>query len=249
MRLTEDVYLVGGSPSVGFGLSGEIDSHVYCIDGGGELALIDCGMAAGDSMERIFANVREDGLDPARIGSLFVTHYHTDHTGGAAAFRERLGLKVGISHEGAQTLRTADGYWTGLDRAKQAGFYAADYVYRPCPVDRELHDGEQVRIGELTLTMYETPGHCNGHGCYLLQGRTRRYLFTGDCVFFGGEILLQNIPDCDIQRYATSIAKLAELEYEAFLPGHMAICLSNGTQHVRAAQAQFSKMFLPKQLI
>src|SRR5437667_5317979 len=87
LRLTEDVYLVGGSPSVGFGLSGEIDSHVYCIDGGGELALIDCGMAVGDSLERIFANLREDGLDPARIGSLFVTHYHTDHAGGAANFR------------------------------------------------------------------------------------------------------------------------------------------------------------------
>src|SRR5690349_22579010 len=28
----------------------------------------------------------------SRIGSLFVTHYHTDHAGGAAAFRERLGL-------------------------------------------------------------------------------------------------------------------------------------------------------------
>jgi hypothetical protein len=28
MRLTEDVYLVGGGSANGFGLSGELDSHV-----------------------------------------------------------------------------------------------------------------------------------------------------------------------------------------------------------------------------
>ncbi len=249
MRLTEDVYLVGGSPSVGFGLSGEIDSHVYCIDGGSELALVDCGMAAGTSLEEILANIRDDGLDPGKLGSLFITHYHTDHAGGAAAFRRRLGLKVGISHEGAEALRTADEYWTGLGLAKRAGFYPQDYVYEPCPVDRELHDGDTIPIGEVALTMYETPGHCNGHGCYLLQGRRKRYLFTGDCVFFGGEILLQNIPDCNIQRYAASVAKLAELEYDAFLPGHMALSLRDGTRHVRAAHAAFEKLLPPKQLL
>jgi glyoxylase-like metal-dependent hydrolase (beta-lactamase superfamily II) len=249
MRLTEDVYLVGGGTAFAFGLSENVDSHVYCIDGGGELALIDCGMATGGSFEDILRNLRDDGLDPGKIGALYVTHYHADHAFGAAAFRERLGLKVGISHEGAAALRTGDEYWTGFGLARASGFYAADLTYPPCAVDRELRDGDTLRVGELELTMYESPGHCNGHGCYLLQGRRRRYLFTGDCVFFGGEILLQNIPDCNIQRYAESVAKLARLEYDAFLPGHQAISLRDGTRHVRAAHAVFSKQFPPKQMI
>ncbi len=249
MRLTEDVYLVGGGPSVGFGLSEDIDCHVYCIDGGDELALIDCGMAVGTSLDQILDNVRADGLDPDRIRYLYITHYHTDHAGGAAKFRDRLGLKVCISHEGAEALRTGDESAFSLDIAKRVGFYPASYVYDPCPVDRELHDGDTQRIGQVELTMYETPGHCNGHACYLLQGREKRYLFTGDCVFFGGEILLQNIPDCNIQRYAASVDKLATLEYDAFMPGHMGFSLRNGTRHVRAAQAAFNQLMPPKQMM
>ena len=249
MRLTEDVYLVGGGPSVGFGLSGDIDCHVYCIDGGSELALVDCGMALGSSLDEILANVREDGLDPGKIRTLCLTHYHADHAFGAAAFRQRLGLAVAISHEGAEALRTGDEYWTGFGLAKSVSFYPPELTFPACPVDRALRDGDEVRVGELALTMYETPGHCNGHACYLLQGRRKRYLFTGDCVFFGGEILLQNIPDCSIQRYAASVAKLAPLEYDAFLPGHMALSLRDGTRHVRAAQAAFEKLLPPKQML
>jgi glyoxylase-like metal-dependent hydrolase (beta-lactamase superfamily II) len=249
MRLTEDVYLVGGSASVGFGLSEEIDSHVYCIDGGDALALIDCGMAVGTSMDQILDHVSDDGLDPDRIRALFITHYHADHAGGAAKFRARLGLNVYISHEGAAALRNGDEEAVSLAAGKRAGFYDPSYVYEPCEVDLELHDGDIQRIGELELTMYESPGHCNGHACYLLQGRHRRYLFTGDCVFFGGEILLQNIHDCNIQRYAESVARLARLEYDAFLPGHMALSLRDGTRHVRAAQAAFEKLLPPKQML
>ena len=40
MKLTQDLYVVGGG-RFGFGLSGELDCHVYVLDGGSELALID----------------------------------------------------------------------------------------------------------------------------------------------------------------------------------------------------------------
>jgi glyoxylase-like metal-dependent hydrolase (beta-lactamase superfamily II) len=69
MRLTEDVHLIGGSSVNGFGLSGGMDSHIYVLDGGSSLALIDCGMAEGDSIERIVHHMAEGGLDPDRLGS------------------------------------------------------------------------------------------------------------------------------------------------------------------------------------
>ena len=78
--------MVGGGVTNAFGLSDDPDCHVYLIDGGDELALIDCGMAYGDSLERILGNVRAEGLDPARITKVIVTHYHMDHAGGAARF-------------------------------------------------------------------------------------------------------------------------------------------------------------------
>src|SRR5918911_4428055 len=108
MRLTEDVCLVGGGSAFGFGLSGEIDSHVYLIDGGDELALVDCGLADGDSLQEILNHAREDGLDTDRLQYLLLTHYHMDHAGGAARFRETLGLEVCAGAEAALAIRTGD---------------------------------------------------------------------------------------------------------------------------------------------
>ena len=42
MRLTRSVYLVGGG-TLAFGLSDDYDCHVYVIDGGEEMALVDAG--------------------------------------------------------------------------------------------------------------------------------------------------------------------------------------------------------------
>src|SRR5262245_46504204 len=106
VRITNEVYVVGGGVTNAFGLSEDPDCHVYLIDGGDELALIDCGMADGDSLERILSNVRNDGLDPARITKIIVTHYHIDHAGGAADFRDRLGVDVVAPAGAAPALRT-----------------------------------------------------------------------------------------------------------------------------------------------
>ena len=94
MRITDEVYLVGGGATLAFGLSDDPDCHVYLIDGGGELALVDCGMADGTSLTRIVANIEAEGLAVGRLRKLLLTHYHMDHAGGAGRFRERFGLQV-----------------------------------------------------------------------------------------------------------------------------------------------------------
>ena len=81
MKLTDDVYLVGGG-DYGFNLTHRLDCHTYLIDGGGELALVDAGFGPGT--DEILDLIRADGYDPARIGKILVTHYHADHAGGSA---------------------------------------------------------------------------------------------------------------------------------------------------------------------
>jgi glyoxylase-like metal-dependent hydrolase (beta-lactamase superfamily II) len=249
MRITDEVYLVGGGANICFGLSDDPDCHVYLIDGGEELALIDCGMAAGDSLERILANVRADGLDPAKITAIIATHYHMDHAGGAARFRDRLGVDVIAPEGAAHALRTGDERAVALDVAKAAGFYAQDYRFEPVEVAREVREGERIRVGQLELEVFETEGHCDGHASYLLHGRERRYLFAGDAVFSGGRVVLQNIHDCSIQKSAASIEKLAALEFDALLPGHAAICLDDGKRHVDLAFQACQSLFVPKNLV
>ena len=246
MRITDEVYLVGGGPSLAFGLSADPDCHVYLIDGGDELALVDCGL--GPSLDRIAANVEREGLDPARLRTLLLTHYHMDHAGGAARCRERFGLRVLAPREAAPALRAGDERAVALDAAKAAGIYPTDYRFEPVAVDGELAEGDRVRLGRLELEVFDTPGHCDGHASFLLHGRDRRYLFAGDAVFARGRVVLQTIHDCSIQRAVGSILKLAALDVDALLPGHAAIALGGGAHHLGLAADACGKLFVPKNL-
>jgi len=246
MKLTNDVCLVGGG-DYGFNLTHRLDCHTYLIDGGDELALIDAGFGPGSA--EILELIREDGFDPSRISKIFVTHYHADHAGGAAALKRATGAQVCAGVEAAPTMRAADADQIGLTWAQSFGFYPADYVLEPVEVDVEFSDGDRFTIGELEIEAVATPGHCMGHYCMRLFGRDRIYLFASDAVFWGGAIILQNVPDSNLQQYAESCNKIANLEWEALLPGHHVISLRNGRRHAEAAANDFNRIGLPRDLL
>jgi glyoxylase-like metal-dependent hydrolase (beta-lactamase superfamily II) len=246
MKLTNDVYLVGGG-DYGFNLTHRLDCHTYLIDAGGELALIDAGFGPGT--EQILGLIRDDGLDPADISTIVVTHYHADHVGGAAALKRATGARVLAGTEAAPYIRVADADQIGLNWAKQFGFYPADYEWEPCDVDDEFGDGSRVKLGDFELELIATPGHCMGHYCVRMVGRDRTYMFTSDCVFWGGAIILQNVKDSNLQEYAASCNKIAQLEWDALLPGHHLISLRNGHRHAETAANEFNRIGLPKDLL
>ena len=249
VRLTRDVAVVGGG-NMGFNLSAPLDCHIYVIDGGDELAIVDAGMGGpyGET-ETILKNIKDDGINVDHISSLFLTHYHADHAGGAADFKQRLGVTVHGEPLCAKTLEAGDEEVISLPFAKRAGFYPADYVFQPCPTMPTFTEGAKVQVGRLAVTSYVTPGHSHGHVSLLVEGGDRRYLISGDLVFWGGFIIAQNIPDCIIQEYAASVIKMEQVPFDALLPGHMSISLRDGKRHMDAAAAQFRQLAIPKNLI
>jgi len=249
VRLTPDVCLVGGG-RFGFSLTSPGDCHVYLLDGGDDLILVDAGIGgvAGDP-ELILQEIRRDGYDPARIAHLLLTHYHTDHMGGAAQLRDLLGCEVHGSPLTARTLETADERQVSLPEAKRAGYFPEDYVLQSCPCVGDLNEGAEFSTGKLRLRVIETPGHAAGHVSFLVEGGAKTYLLQGDVIFFGGTVFLQNTHDCSIQDYAQSVNKLAALEFDAHLPGHLAITLDDGKRHIMAAKATFDALGVPKNLV
>jgi glyoxylase-like metal-dependent hydrolase (beta-lactamase superfamily II) len=249
VRLTPDVALIGGG-NYGFNLSAPLDCHIYLIDGGDELAIVDAGMGGPHgATDTILANIEADGFDLGKVKSLLLTHYHADHAGGSADFRERLGLTVLGSQLTAETLICGNEDVISLPFAKAAGFYPADYVFRACPAEAAFVDGQSFKVGRLTVTPFDTPGHSRGHVSFLVEGGDRRYLISGDLVFFGGTVIMQNIPDCSIQEYSESCRKMAQVEFDALLPGHLSISLRDGKRHVDMAAAAFSKLIVPKNAV
>lgn len=249
MRLTRDICLVGGGDS-GFGLSARLDCHIYVIDGGSEAAIVDAGMGGKyGATEQILKNIAESNVDTGKISSLILTHYHADHAGGARDFHDRLGVEVFGSPLTTATLAIGDEEQISLPFAKKSGFYPSDYVFEPCPGRGTLTEGASFDVGDLHVTVFETPGHSDGHVSLLVEGGDRRYLIGGDLVFYGGTIIAQNIPDCSIQNYSASTLKMAEVEFEAFLPGHLSISLSNGKRHIDSAAAQFRQLMIPRNAV
>ena len=245
MRLTTDIALVGGGPVTGFGLSADFDAHVYLLDGGDECALVDCGMGSPTGVERVLSRIEAVGVAHDAVRQLLLTHYHTDHAGGAATYRDRLALRVSIAADARDALERGDHERTQFAAAKRAGIFAADYEYPPCPVDDGLVDGDVRTVGRLTVRFLATPGHCAGHGSYLVSGGERTYLLAGDAVFALGRLYLQAIPDCDLGASIDSVRRLGELAFDALLPGHGAIALDGGLGHVQAAVAAFDRLGIP----
>lgn len=249
MRLTQDVHLVGGSSTNGFGLSGGMDSHIYVIDGGASLALIDCGMAEGNSIDQIVHHMDAAGLDPDRLEKVFITHHHVDHVGGLHTWQARFGLRAAIAADAAEAIEQADIEANSFRLARDAGVYPPDYQLLPARIDDRLDDGATREVGHLKVRFIATPGHCTGHGCYLVEGRDGRYLFSGDSVFHGGSISLLNTPDSDLAAYRSSILRLATLPFDALLPGHGALALSGGADHVQTAADAFQGLTLPESFV
>jgi len=246
MRLTPEVHLVGGG-NLGFNLSDDFDSHVYIVDGGRKLAIIDTG--TGRAEAEILANARADGIDERKIRYVLVTHGHLDHAGGAAGMRTRFNAPVLAAAPTADFLWRGDEDAISLTGARQAGIYPADYHLRATHVDRELQDGDRVRVGALEIEVLETPGHCAGHLCFVLHVGQQTCLFTGDLLFFGGVIAIQRIWDCDLQAYVRSIERLRDLSVDAFFPGHLALSLKNGQRHISAALARLDQLLIPSSIV
>jgi hydroxyacylglutathione hydrolase len=244
MKLTNGLYLVGSGD---FGLTDEHDCHVYLLDGGTEAALIDAG--GGRDVTAILDNIKSDGVPLDRVRYLILTHGHADHSGGAAELRETLGLDVFAAHDIADALRRGDEAKISLDVARAAGVYPTDFGYRACPVDGELVDGQHIVVGDCRLLVLETPGHAAGSLCFSTGNQGEQMLFSGDTVFFGGRILLQNIWDCDLQAQMRSIERLSALNTDAFLPGHRSFTLRDGQRHIEAAMATSRKLLVPRNLI
>ncbi len=247
MKINEHLYVVGGG-DYGYNLSNRLDSNVFVLDTGDELWMIDAGFDGGD---RVLDNIRGDGLDPSKITRLFVTHYHADHAGALAHVREALDdhLQIAISQDAAEAVRTADEDVIGLRWAKSFNFYPPEFEWKPCEIDVELQHSQSFSVGDFELTAIDTRGHCHGHMNFLVTGGGRSYLFSGDHVFWGGKIILQNVADSSVQDYAASMNRLLEYDFQALMPGHLNFSLENGRRHVQQAADQFNRIGLPPSLL
>jgi glyoxylase-like metal-dependent hydrolase (beta-lactamase superfamily II) len=141
----------------------------------------------GGEDERILQAAAEHGLE---LRYIINTHHHFDHTEGNDWLKERTGADI-VMHE-------------------------ADATLYGRPVDRMIREEGPFQLGNLTFTVYHTPGHTPGGICLHAEGT----LFTGDTLFVG-DSGRTDLPGGHRPTLGASIRKLMQLPAETVVcPGH-----------------------------
>lgn len=242
MQISEHLYLIA-SGKWGFGLTHPLDCNVYLLDTGDGLVLVDAGTGlAFAEMERI---VHTHGLRLRDVRAIVLTHGHADHACGAAELQRLSGCAIYAPAPETAAIAEADEQATGFYLAK--GGYPAGFSYPAGMRVTPVEDGQMLHLGASTFIAHLVPGHslCD----LVLQTNIdgRESIFTGDAIFAGGEILLQNLADVCIFAYGQAIARLAGLPVEALFPGHGLFCLSGGDWHIQKCAEGFASGLIPRQ--
>ena len=169
--------------------------------------------------------------DPSEIGSIVITHFHMDHTGGAAALKKAApGARIAVQEAEADYLsgRIAP---PGHPGVKGVLLKVAGAVMRPENVTADvlLKDGGLID----GLLCIHTPGHTPGSAGYL-DRETGTY-FAGDTLRFDGTAIIRGPQGFTMDPAAetASIKKIAGLEFDTLLVGHGVPLMPRASEKVR----------------
>ncbi|MCC9198523.1 MBL fold metallo-hydrolase (plasmid) [Arthrobacter sp. zg-Y820] len=241
LQLSKYVWLVGGS-TAGPTFTSQYDCNQYLLWDGSRGVLVDAG--SGLAAAQWLHNVA-DVVDPAQLDGVLITHYHGDHAGGVSA-AQKAGLRVWGSSVCSLALAAGDEERTQVRRARDVGVYPPHFTLPPAAGVQTLANGS-LTVGTLVLEVYDTPGHCDGHLVFGVKENDGVSLFTGDVLFAGGRISMQAIPDCRLDLYGQSIARLADVPVIALYPGHSDADLSpdSARRAVISAAESFARLVPP----
>lgn len=232
MKLTQGIHLCG---SGAFGLTPAGDCHCYVLDGGSELALIDCGLAGNP--QAILLQMEKDGLDIGKLKYLFLTHAHPDHANGSAWLRKHLGVQVAASAFEARVME--QGLLETLGVHPESGLYEQFGSMGRSRVDRIIEDDEEMQVGELRVRALLTPGHTAGSTSYEVEIGGRRHVFVGDEVFYQGFVSVLTAPFSDYEHYYEGLKRLKGRGVDGLFPAHLMWTLQNGQKHIDKALWDF----------
>jgi len=201
--ITSEICQVGGP-----GQTDQSDAAIYLVHFADSAALIDAG--SGRASDRVLLNIEAAGVLPDQVQYLLLTHCHYDHTGGAAAFRQRFGWRVAIHSLEATALETGD------NKLSAASWYG-DHL-APCPVDVRLADGDRILLAEREIQVIHIPGHSPGSLAYLVESEGKRVLFAQDVHGPIHPALLSNRTD-----YQASLRRLQALQADILCEGHYGV--------------------------
>jgi metallo-beta-lactamase class B len=159
------------------------------------------------TVPEIKASVEKLGFKFSDTKILLGSHAHGDHMEGDAMVKELTGAQVVVMEQDVPA----------LSRMTPHG--------KPHPMDRVIHDGEEVKLGGVTLVAHLTPGHTKGCITWTMKvqdgGKTYNVVILGSIGVNPGYILVNNKDYPQIaDDYVRGFKTLRALPCDVFLASH-----------------------------
>ncbi len=170
------------------------------------------------SVPLIKASVEKLGFKFGDTKILLISHSHWDHDAGSAALKKETGAQYMVMDADVPVVESGGKedfqYWNQPNN-----------LYPPVKVDRVLHDGDTVKLGNVTLTAHKTPGHTKGCTTWTFQttdkGKTYNVVIIGSPNVNAGYKLVNNTRYPEIAKdYETTFRVLKSLPCDIFLGAH-----------------------------
>ncbi len=185
--------------------------NVYLIDGGSEFLLIDVGYL--ETVGEIVELIRKMDFNLSTCKMLIATHADADHIQGLARARELLRTKTAAHPQSVKAIESGDTILTFASIKAQG----IDLPMPRCKIDVKLNEGDVIRVGELKLEVWHTPGHTEGQ----LSFKLGNLLFSGDNIYKDSCVGVidahhgSRIPD-----FLRSLERIRDDDSEFLLPSH-----------------------------
>ena len=167
------------------------------------------------SVPLIRKSIEKLGFRFSDVKVLLISHAHFDHDGGSAEIKKLTGAQYMVM----------DGDVNVVESGGKSDFqYGNDakFLYPAAKVDRVLHDGDEVKLGDTTLTAHKTAGHTRGCTTWSLKvreaGKTYDVVIVGSPNVNPGYKLVNNVIYPEIaDDYARGFRVLKSLPCDVFL--------------------------------
>ena len=147
--------------------------------------LMNTGMPSSGPV--IVESVRKLGFRPEDIKLMINGHAHIDHAGAFAFLKQQFSAQLAVMKDDVEAMESGD---------KNDFKYANDFVYPSVKVDRILRDGDTIKMGDVLLTAYHTPGHTRGATTWIaniaVDGKAYVVAFPDGAGFNPGYRLVKN---------------------------------------------------------
>lgn len=148
--------------------------------------------------DQLLANLKAVGVAPADIRYVVMTHGHFDHVGGAQRLKPLTG---------AQFVMTQKGWDEAQQDSRRSA--AGPRPWQMIPTDRVVADGDEIRLGDQVLRVYETPGHTWGTASYTFTVKDGSQSYRAVTVGGLGLNAIENSKQ--VEGFIASVDRMAQL--------------------------------------